>query len=317
MEASAGRGSRRRNNGALLALPAAIWLAIFFAAPLLIVLVMSFTTRGTTPSDYQLPLTLTNYRETFSPAYQPILERSVTLALKATFICFLIGYPLAFFISTRRRKWVRFLALFLVILPFWTNFLIRTYALRSLLGRRGLLSEIFHFQLGWLDAPLNILNTETAVLIGLVYGFLPFMVLPIYASIERFDFKLVEAGHDLGANDLRVFWRVVLPLTLPGVVAGWILVFIPAVGAFVTPDLLGGSRYQMIGNVIQRMFRGSGGNFPLGSAMSIAVMTLVMLSLLVYFRASGGAHLGSGWLNSLRGAGPRAASAAPTCITEY
>jgi spermidine/putrescine transport system permease protein len=177
---------------------------------------------------------------------------------------------------------VRQFALFMVILPFWTNFLVRTYAWRILLGREGTINEIL-LKLGVISEPLQLLNTEFAVLIGLVYGFLPFMVLPIYASVERFDFRFVEAARDLGANDWHTFWRVVLPMTLPGVIAGCILVFIPAIGTFVTSDLLGGTRGLMIGNLIQNQFRGTG-NMPLGAAVSTVMMVLVMISLMIYVR---------------------------------
>ena len=213
-----------------------------------------------------------------------ILQRSIGLAALATVICLSVGYPLAFFISTRRRRVVRQITLFLVILPFWTNFLIRTYAWRILLGEEGTING-FLLGIGVISEPLTMLNTQFAVLVGLVYGFLPFMVLPIYASVERFNFRYVDAARDLGANELRVFLRVVLPLTLPGVLAGCALVFIPSVGAFVTPDLLGGTKGLMIGNLINKQFGGSG-NMPLGSALSIVMMAVVMVSLLVYIFAN-------------------------------
>ena len=201
-----------------------------------------------------------------------------------TVVCLLVGYPLAFFISTRQRRLVQQVTLFLVILPFWTNFLIRTYAWRILLGDEGTINGVL-ISLGLISEALPLLNTQFAVLLGLVYGFLPFMVLPIYASVERFNFRYVDAAQDLGANDLRTFWRVVLPLTMPGVLAGCALVFIPSVGAFVTPDLLGGTKGLMIGNLINNQFGGSG-NMPLGSALSIVMMAVVMLSLLVYVFAN-------------------------------
>jgi len=217
----------------------------------------------------------------------PISEatwRSIGLAALTTLVCLVIGYPLAFFISTRRNRLFQQVTLFLVILPFWTNCLSRTYAWRILLGDEGTING-FLLSLGLIDDPLPMLNTQFAVLVGLVYGFLPFMVLPIYASVERFNFRYVDAAYDLGANDLRAFLRVVLPLTLPGVLAGCALVFIPSVGAFVTPDLLGGAKGLMIGNLINNQFGGSG-NMPLGSALSIVMMAVVMLSLLVYLLAN-------------------------------
>ena len=274
--------SRSRNDGSLLALPTVLWLVIFFVLPLLIVLVVSFMSRGRGGVAI-LPFTLQHYERTFG-IFTIILWRSIGLAALTTVVCLFVGYPLAFFISTRRRRLVQQITLFLVILPFWTNFLIRTYAWRILLGDQGTINGVL-LGLGLISEPLSLLNTQFAVLVGLVYGFLPFMVLPIFASVERFNFRYVDAAHDLGANDLRTFLRVVLPLTMPGVLAGCALVFIPSVGAFVTPDLLGGTKGLMIGNLINKQFGGSG-NMPLGSALSIVMMAVVMLSLLVYVFAN-------------------------------
>lgn len=270
----------RKHNSFLLALPAILWLTVFFILPLAIVLVVSFMTRGTGGAAV-LPLTLDHYERVFT-VFDSIFIRSVRIAFMTTVICLLVGYPLAFFIKTRKHSFTRQFALFLVILPFWTNFLVRTYAWRVLLGREGTINGIL-LNTGIISEPLTLLNTEFAVLLGLVYGFLPFMVLPIYASVERFDFRFVEAARDLGANDWHTFWRVVLPLTMPGVVAGCILVFIPSIGAFVTPDLLGGTKGLMIGNLIQNQFRGTG-NLPLGAALSMVMMGMVMISLIVYVR---------------------------------
>ena len=274
--------SRARKNGSLLAMPTVLWLLIFFVAPLVIVLVVSFMSRGR-GGVAELPFTLAHYERSFG-IFSIILRRSIGLAALTTIVCLIVGYPLAFFISTRRRRLVQQITLFLVILPFWTNFLIRTYAWRILLGDEGTING-FLMSLGLISEPLSLLNTQFAVLIGLVYGFLPFMVLPIFASVERFNFRYVDAAHDLGANDVRTFLRVVLPLTMPGVLAGCALVFIPSVGAFVTPDLLGGTKGLMIGNLINNQFGGSG-NMPLGSALSIVMMAVVMLSLLVYVFAN-------------------------------
>ena len=274
--------SRARNNGSLLAIPTVLWLVIFFVTPLVIVLVVSFMSRGR-GGVAEMPFTLAHYQRTFG-IFSIILWRSIGLAALTTVVCLIVGYPLAFFISTRRRRLVQQITLFLVILPFWTNFLIRTYAWRILLGEEGAINGLL-ISLGLIGEPLTLLNTQFAVLIGLVYGFLPFMVLPIFASVERFNFRYVDAAHDLGANDARTFLRVVLPLTMPGVLAGCALVFIPSVGAFVTPDLLGGTKGLMIGNLINNQFGGSG-NMPLGSALSIVMMAVVMISLLVYVFAN-------------------------------
>lgn len=279
MSTSANRASR----GFLLALPTVFWLVAFFAIPLVIMLAVSFLTRKNNPSDYNTPITVENYEEIFTEPLVSTLTRSIRIALQTTIICFVIGYPLAFFISTRKSSFMRQFYLFLVILPFWTNFLVRTYAWQVILGNRGVFNE-FLMWVGIIERPLQLIYTEGAVLLGLVYGFLPFMVLPIYASVERFNFRMVEAGHDLGANDWYVFWRIVFPMTLPGVVAGWILVFIPAIGAYVTPNLLGGTEGFMVGNLIERLFRTNGGSWPLGAAASIALMGIVAISLYVYQR---------------------------------
>lgn len=272
---------KKRTKGFILALPAIFWMTFFFLLPLVSVLIISFLTRGQ-GGTVAPPFTTENYQDVFSGTYFPVVLRSVWIALITTLICLLIGYPLAFYISTRKNNLTRQFALFLVILPFWTNFLVRTYAIQTLIGQEGFINGLL-LNAGLIQEPLPMILTPGAVILGLVYGFLPFMILPIYASAERLDFRLVEAAHDLGANDWRAFWRVVFPLTLPGVVAGSILVFIPAIGAFVTPDLLGGRSGFMIGNLIQSQF-GATGNQPRGAATSVVLMALVMVALFVYIR---------------------------------
>ncbi len=274
---------RRKHNELLLSVPALLWLVIFFIAPALLIIVISVMTRGS-GGNPELPFTLDHYQRTFG-VFSTVLQRSVWIAFLTTFICLLVGYPLALFIRTRQNPSMRRFALFLIILPFWTNFLVRTYAWQMLLGREGIINN-FMLSLGLITEPLQLLNTEFAVLLGLVYGFLPFMVLPIYASVERFDFRYVEAAQDLGANYWHTFWRVMLPMTLPGVLAGCVLVFIPAIGAFVTPDLLGGRDGFMIGNLIQSQFRGTG-NLPLGAAVSVVMLSLVIVPLFAYIRSGG------------------------------
>jgi spermidine/putrescine transport system permease protein len=308
---------RERLGGLWLAAPAIFWMTFFFIIPVFIVVVMSFMTR--TRGGGALPLTLDAYDDLFGELYeldeiqegiedfqlaesaaeqreavgdilQPdnaraaVLFRSMNIALATTFICLLIGYPLGYFIATRRSSIARSVALFLVVLPFWTNLLVRTYAWRVMLGREGVINSVFS-AFGWITEPLELMFTQGAVLVGLVYVFLPFMVLPIYANVERFDFKLVEAANDLGANDWSAFWRVVWPGTLPGVIAGSILVFIPSIGSYVTPELLGGASGNtlMIGNLIANWF-GANGNWPRGSAMSVVLMLIVLLAGVIYVR---------------------------------
>lgn len=275
------RNRNKQLGGFLLALPAIFWLSVFFILPLLIVLGISLMTRGER-NTIVLPLTLEHYQYVFGRVYFPVLLRSLRIAFATMLICLAIGYPLAFFISTRRREWVKNFALFLVVLPFWTNFLVRTYAIQTLIGTEGVINGFLQ-SAGIIQEPLQMMLTEGAVLLGLVYGFLPFMILPIYASAERFDWRLVEAAYDLGANDWWAFIRIIVPLTLPGVIAGCILVFIPAIGAFVTPELLGGTKGTMIGSLIADAYGGAG-NWPRSSAASIVMMGMVLLSLLIYVR---------------------------------
>jgi spermidine/putrescine transport system permease protein len=270
----------RPRTGFATALPAIVWLGLFFLLPLTFIFVVSFLTRGRGGVG-MIPFTFANYARVFE-VFSGVLVDSIWIAALTTLICLIIGYPLAFWIATRKQQWVRSLALFMIILPFWTNFLVRTYALQTLMSREGILNSLFG-TLGIIAQPLEMLNTQGAVLVGLVYGFLPFMVLPIYASVERFDFKFVEAAYDLGANDWASFVRVVLPMTLPGVIAGIILVFVPTIGAFVTPDLLGGTEGLMIGTLINTQYKGQG-NQPLGSALSMVMMVVVMVALLIYMR---------------------------------
>ncbi len=273
---------RQRDARRALALagPAIFWLVVFFLLPVVFVAVASVLSRGLGGVP-RLPLTAAQYVRTFD-VFAPVIWRSLWVALMTTVLCLLVGYPLAFFISRRSSPRLRLVLLFLVLLPFWTNFLVRTYALITILQKEGLLNALLQ-RIGLITEPLQLLYTPGAVMVGLVYGYLPFMVLPVYASVERLDLRFVEAAFDLGANDWSAFWRVIVPLTLPGVIAGSILVFIPAIGAFVTPDLMGGTRGLMIGNLIQGQFRGRG-NIPLGSAISMVLLVLVFVGVLVYTR---------------------------------
>jgi spermidine/putrescine transport system permease protein len=271
---------REEHKGFWMAFPGMAWLSLFFLVPLAFVLVASFLTRGDGGQAVP-PTTLENYGRSFD-TFGVVIWRSVVIALYTTFWCFILGYPMAFFISTRKSERVRLLLLFLILLPFWTNFLVRTYALKSIISPEGIMNNIL-MSLGLIKAPIDVLFSEFAVILGLVYGFLPFMVLPVYAAVERLDFRFVEAANDLGANDWSTFWRVIFPLTLPGVVAGSMLVFIPAIGSYVTPDLLGGTRGLMIGNLIARQFGGRG-NIPLGSAVSVILVLLVLMGVVIYIR---------------------------------
>ncbi len=293
----------RRETWRLLFLisPSLFWLVIFFLIPLIVVLAISFGQRGTY-GGVRWDLTLENYARFFDPLYLRIFGRTLVIALTTTVICLLVGYPLAYFIATRPARWRNTLLLLLMI-PFWTNFLIRTYAWLLLLRDQGFINAFWtgplHAVLAQLalavplpiwepflqatSTPLPLFGTDGAIIIGLVYGWLPDMVLPCYAAIERFDFSLVEAAQDLYANRLKSFLRVILPLTMSGIVAGSILVFIPSLGAYVTPDLLGGAKSILIGNVIYSQFM-SARDYPFGSAISFVLMAVMLVGTLIYFR---------------------------------
>lgn len=274
--------NRKLYNLLLLLFPASAWLIVFFILPVLIVLLYSFLERGTY-GGITWVFTLSNYQRLFSWVFLGVIGRSLFLAFLTTAACLLVGYPLAFFIATRPPRW-RNALLLLIMIPFWTNFLVRTYAWIILLRSEGVVNTALQ-NLQIITEPLNLLFTPFAVAIGLIYGYLPFMVLPLYSSIERFNFSLVEAAQDLGANDIRTFWRVFLPLTTRGIVAGSILVFVPAVGAFITPDILGGAKTIMVGNLIQNQFMKSR-DWPFGSALSMLLTVIILIPVLIYFRVS-------------------------------
>jgi spermidine/putrescine transport system permease protein len=303
MESTENRPRSRREVIRLIVLisPSLFWLLVFFLFPLLLVFGISFGQRGTY-GGIEWNLTLENYVRFFDPLYLRIFGRTMLVALTTTILCLLIGYPLAYFIATRPPRWRNALVLLLMI-PFWTNFLIRTYAWLLILRDQGFINAFWtgglhRFVLSIADAvplpfldrwaeattsPLPLFGTTGAIIVGLVYGWLPDMVLPCYASIERLNFSLVEAAQDLYANRFKSFTRVILPLTLPGIVAGSVLVFIPSLGAYVTPDLLGGAKSIMIGNVIYSQFM-SARDYPFGSAISFVLMAIMLVGTLIYFR---------------------------------
>jgi spermidine/putrescine transport system permease protein len=273
---------RRSKKFRVLALlsPSATWLLIFFILPLVMVLLVSLGKRGRMGGvDYQW--NLDNYIRFLDPIYIKIFLRSVWIATANTFLCLLFGYPLAYFIARRPKRWRNVLIL-LVMIPFWTNFLVRTYSWMIILRNTGLINTLL-LQIGLITKPLPLLYNQNAVILGLFYGYLPFMVLPLYASIEKLDFSLVEAAQDLGANSLNAFRRIVLPLTMPGIIAGSIITFIPSIGAYITPDLLGGAKAMMIGNLLQQQFL-EVRDWPFGSAVGFILMVTVLLATMLYFR---------------------------------
>ena len=290
---------RGKKGAQLLGLigPGAFWMLLFFNLPILIVLFISFVERGRA-GGIKLPpqYTLDNYVQFFNACssqfsgpncdsflYLGIFWSSVRIGLVVTLWCIVVGYPLAYFIAKQKQIW-RDALMILVIIPFWTNFLVRTYALKQVLATEGLLNSLL-MNLHLITHPLDLLFNGFAVVVGLIYGYLPFAILPMYASIEKFDQTLMEAAADLGAPPHRAFLRVMLPMTLPGVVAALVLVFVPVVGAFITPDIMGGGKVEMIGTLINRQF-GVARNWPFGSAMSLILMLLVLIGVIYYFRSS-------------------------------
>ena len=291
LEAKAYQREVRRNL--LLSTPALIVLFCAASGPLLIMLVFSFLTAGdyggikwqfSTEAWFQVAFYKDIFDETvtIADAHLSIFWRSVKLSFLTTLVAFLLGFSTAYFIATRPVE-TRNIWLFLVTIPFWTNLLIRTFAILEIIRNQGLVNTVL-IGLGVIDQPLDMLFTDIAILLGMTYVYIPLMILPIYASMERLDFRLVEAAYDLYASRWRVLMRVILPLVKPGVIAGSILVFIPSLGAYVTPRVLGGGKHLMIGNLIELQF-GQGRNWPLGAALSLTLLVIVMVALMVYVRS--------------------------------
>ena len=270
-------------QGMFLISPANIYLIILVVFPLLLVAILSFLSRGTY-GGIEFQFNITNYTRLFDPLYGKVMIFSLGVGLGTTSICLLVGYPLAYYLAHAPAK-QRSLMLFLILLPFWTNFIIRIFAWMMILRSGGLLDSL----LQWLHLtrePLNLLYTPTAVMIGMVYEFLPFMVLPLYTSLEKIENSLLEAAADLGAPPWMAFLRVTLPLSVPGMIAGTILTFIPAMGMFVVPDILGGAKTVLIGNVIRNQFL-TARDWPFGAAASMILMLMTMVLTLYYTRKAG------------------------------
>ncbi len=284
----------RRRRRQLLA-PTLIVIGVFGLFPLTITLIYSFLSPGvyggvtwefSTDAYVQFLFERDIFDDTlsFSGTYLSIYGRSIGLAFGATVGALLIGFPTAYFIASKPASQRNFW-LFLITLPFWTNLLIRTYAVLLIIRDEGIVNLSLQ-SIGLIDQPLTILYTDFAVFLGLIYSYLPFMVLPLYASLEKLDFRLVEAAYDLYATRFQVLRHVIVPMAKPGIVAGCILVFIPGLGAYITPELLGGGKELMIGNLIALQFGGSR-NWPFGSAAALILMVVVMMSLIVYVRYAG------------------------------
>ena len=256
------------------------WWLVFLVVPLLVVLAYSLFRRGTY-GGIVFDFTFDNYVRALDPLYLNVLWFSLRVAVTATAVALLIGYPAAYFIATRPRRW-RAPLLVLIILPFWTSFLIRTYAWMVLLNREGLINRSL-LDLGIIKQPLPLLYNEFAIVLGLVYGYLPLMILPLYAAIERLNPELREAATILGARPIKVFFTVTVPLTLSGIAAGCIFVFVPSLGNFIVPDLLGGGRSIMVGNLIQSQFL-KARDWPFGATLSLVLIALMLLLLVLQAR---------------------------------
>lgn len=288
-EAQAAQSTR---NGWLLSAPALVILTLFAVGPLMIVAVYSFLAPGKY-GNIEWAFSLEGWRgilytkDIFDDTYKladanvTIFWRSIKLSLMTTALTFAVGFPTAWFIATRPAK-SRALWLFLITIPFWTNLLIRTYAINEVIRNEGLFNTLM-MKLGLISEPIRIIYTDTAVFIGMAYVYLPLMVLPLFAAIDRFDMRLLEAGYDLYASRLQVLRRIILPIVKPGIIAGSILVFVPSLGAYVTPRVLGGGKQMMIGNFIDLQF-GQGRNWPLGAALSLTLLIIVTVALLVYVK---------------------------------
>lgn len=276
----------------LLSAPALVIIFLAGVGPLLVVLVYSFLTPGpygdvrwqfSTDAWVGVFLQRDIFDDTLgiADAHLSIFLRSVWLSFLTTILTLIFGFPTAYFIATRSEK-TQALWLFLITIPFWTNLLIRTFAVQEVIRNEGLLNSLLVWS-GLVSSPVQILYTDWAIALGMIYVYLPLMVLPLYASMEKLDFRLVEAGYDLYATRFKVLTRIIIPLVKPGVIAGSILVFIPSLGAYVTPRVLGGGKQMMLGNLIEMQF-GSGRNWPLGAALALTLTVIVTVALLFYVR---------------------------------
>ncbi|MGR6861541.1 spermidine/putrescine ABC transporter permease PotB [uncultured Aliivibrio sp.] len=257
------------------------WLLLFVFIPNVMIIGTSFLTRDEA-NLIEMTFTMDNYLRLFDPLYAKVLWHSFYMAIIATLICLVVGYPFAYIVAKMPERWRPFM-LFLIIVPFWTNSLIRTYGLKIVLGTQGILNKSL-IAMDIIDKPMRIMYTESAVMIGLVYILLPFMILPLYSAIEKLDGTYLEAARDLGANKLQTLWKIVLPLTMPGIIGGCLLVLLPALGMFYISDLLGGAKNLLIGNVIKSQVLNAR-DWPFGAATSIALTLAMALMLYAYYRA--------------------------------
>lgn len=276
-EAPGTRRGFRPRRGALTVVPAFAWWAIFLALPIGLVLVTAFF-RAAPYGGILYEFNTDNFTRAFDPLYLGVLWHSVIIAGVTTVICLALGYPAAAFIASRPTARMRTALLVLVILPFWTNFLIRTYAWMILLNREGVINGVLR-KISVIDQPLSLLYNDYAVVLGLVYGYLPLMILPLYASLERLNPEMIEAAGDLGARPFRRLRTVILPLITPGIIAGSVFVFVPSIGNIPVPNLLGGGRTEMIGNIVNDQFMVAR-DWPFGSTLVVLLMAVLMILLI-------------------------------------
>ncbi|MCD8554868.1 spermidine/putrescine ABC transporter permease PotB [Seleniivibrio sp.] len=259
-----------------------VWLILLVLVPTLMVIAVSFMTSNT-PGEISPVFTLSNYKAIRDPLFLQVLADSFEMAFITTALCLLVGYPFAYNLSKYKGKF-KSLLLVLIIIPFWTSSLIRTYAIIIIIKTNGVLNNIL-MAVGIIDEPLRLMYTETAVLVGMVYSLLPFMILPLYAVLEKLDGKLIEAAKDLGAGRMRTFWHVVIPLSMPGVIAGSMLVFLPTLCLFYISDVLGGAKSLLIGNFIRNQFLLTR-NWPMGAAASMILTVLMFIVIYIYYRST-------------------------------
>lgn len=279
------------NKKSLLSTPYILWTVLFTIVPLIIILIFSLSASskiGSLSTDF----TLDRYVQFFEPIYADVFFRSIKLSLYSTVFCLILGYPVAYIIANKKMRIRNFLILF-IILPQWTNFLLRTYAWMSILKDNGPINS-FLINIGLIKEPLTLLYTDGAVLMGMVYNFLPYMILPIYTVILKIDKAYVEAARDLGASSAITFRKIILPLSMPGIVSGIIMVFMPAISTFVISDLLGGGHSMLMGNLIQNQFLAAR-NWQFGSAISMILIGIILITMLVLNRYSSSDKGGALW----------------------
>ncbi|WP_455089418.1 ABC transporter permease [Peptoanaerobacter stomatis] len=279
------------NKKSLLSIPYILWTLLFTVIPLIIIFVFSISSSNQI-GKISFNFTIDKYKQFFEPIYIDVFFRSVKLSLYSTIVCLIVGYPVAYIIANKGLRIRNFLIIF-ILLPQWTNFLLRTYAWMSILKDNGPINS-FLLRTGIINEPLTLLYTDGAVLMGMVYNFLPYMILPIYTVILKIDKNYIEAARDLGANTVTTFRKIIFPLSMPGVVSGVIMVFMPAISTFVISDLLGGGHSMLMGNLIQNQFLAAR-NWQFGSAISMILILIILISMLLLNKYSGDDTGGALW----------------------